>query len=144
MIVETPIDKVVKHVGGGIPFNLYIREPIVKEFIPPPIAALKIVEKAKEEEKPAKKIRKNASKARPFEKSNEWRFMRAMVLDKFGRECMCCGSLSKIQVDHIVPKSLRPDLALEMSNLQVLCWDCNRRKWTNKSTKDYRPDQLKR
>jgi hypothetical protein len=42
---------------------------------------------------------------------------------------MCCGtagsSFNPIQVDHVIPRSIRPDLSLEASNCQVLCRYCN-------------------
>lgn len=42
---------------------------------------------------------------------------------------MCCGATPKdgvkMHVDHIKPKSKYPELALEFSNMQVLCDPCN-------------------
>ncbi|MCY7277147.1 MAG: HNH endonuclease [Phormidesmis sp. CAN_BIN44] len=31
-------------------------------------------------------------------------------------------------VDHILPKSLFPELALDLQNLTMICWSCNRKK----------------
>lgn len=42
---------------------------------------------------------------------------------------MCCGATpatgAVINVDHIKPRKKYPHLALEISNLQILCHDCN-------------------
>lgn len=37
-----------------------------------------------------------------------------------------------MHVDHIKPRSLHPHLALELSNLQIMCNECN----VSKSNKD--------
>ncbi|WP_143769462.1 HNH endonuclease [Skermania sp. ID1734] len=42
--------------------------------------------------------------------------------------CTTCGSTDRLSVDHIIPAALRPDLAYETTNLQVLCLTCNGRK----------------
>jgi hypothetical protein len=60
----------------------------------------------------------------------EWRQLRMAVLSKRGARCECCGASPKdgvtvINVDHIKPRRLYPELALVESNLQVLCAACN-------------------
>lgn len=56
----------------------------------------------------------------------EWRKLRYRVIKQRGRRCEACGSTTKtIHVDHIKPRAKYPHLALEESNLQVLCVDCN-------------------
>lgn len=76
-----------------------------------------------------------------FYNSPEWRGLRYLVLEKYGNECMCCGSGPKngkvIHVDHIRPRSLYPEFALDFNNLQILCEDCNIGK-SNKFEKDWR------
>jgi len=48
------------------------------------------------------------------------------AIKQYGRKCMCCGATdSPIHVDHIKPRSKHPELELELSNLQILCEDCN-------------------
>ena len=41
----------------------------------------------------------------------------------------CCGKSAEdgviLNVDHIIARKKRPDLALTLSNLQILCSDCN-------------------
>jgi HNH endonuclease len=61
----------------------------------------------------------------PFLHSEPWKELRQRVLNQYGHACMRCGSRHKIQVDHIKPRSKYPHLALEFSNLQVLCGSCN-------------------
>ncbi len=52
-----------------------------------------------------------------------------VVLKKYGARCQCCGADAshgiRINVDHIKPRRDFPALALDESNLQVLCEDCN-------------------
>ena len=62
--------------------------------------------------------------------SYAWRKLRMEVLLEQGSTCQCCGAQAsrdrvKMNVDHIKPRRLYPGLALEKSNLQVLCADCN-------------------
>jgi hypothetical protein len=61
--------------------------------------------------------------------SVEWRKIRYQALKLHGAKCQCCGATRKegaiIQVDHIKPRSRFPELELKLSNLQVLCRDCN-------------------
>ena len=67
-------------------------------------------------------------KGKPFCKTDEWLSLRYDALVKYGRRCCCCGVTSEsavMHVDHIKPKSLHPELALDINNLQILCKDCN-------------------
>lgn len=66
----------------------------------------------------------------PFFASREWQALRYRVLRDNDGKCQCCGATAKssgkpLHIDHIEPRSKRPDLALDYSNLQVLCADCN-------------------
>ena len=64
-----------------------------------------------------------------FLSSYEWRKVRMEALKKWGAKCQCCGASAKtgavINVDHIKPRKVFPELALDLNNLQVLCHDCN-------------------
>ena len=46
-----------------------------------------------------------------------------------GMRCQACGASPSdgavLNVDHIQPRLLFPELALHLENLQVLCGDCN-------------------
>ena len=71
-----------------------------------------------------------------FYHSNAWQKLRYAVLRNASGQCQCCGadrSQSLLTVDHILPMSHFPHLALDRDNLQVLCLPCNR----GKSNRDY-------
>jgi 5-methylcytosine-specific restriction endonuclease McrA len=74
-----------------------------------------------------------------FYRSKDWLKLRFAVLVKYGRTCMLCRETEgPMHVDHIIPKSRAPQLALAMSNLQVLCRACNVGKGDSNDT-DFRP-----
>lgn len=59
-----------------------------------------------------------------------WKIIRFKALAQFKGKCVCCGRNPNdhnviLHVDHIKPKFKYPELAFELSNLQVLCEDCN-------------------
>lgn len=68
----------------------------------------------------------------PFLHSWEWKQVRYMVLMRSDGKCGCCGrgkdQGAVLNVDHIKPRKKHPELALTLSNLQVLCSECNRGK----------------
>jgi len=61
--------------------------------------------------------------------SYEWRKTRMVALKKYGAKCQCCGATPQsgavMNVDHIKPRLTRPELALDVGNLQILCHECN-------------------
>lgn len=79
-----------------------------------------------------------------FYQSQEWRWLRHKALTLYGKKCHCCGGFDKpskpLHVDHIKPRSRFPNLSLVITNLQILCEDCNTNK-SNISYTDYRPDE---
>ncbi len=54
-----------------------------------------------------------------------WRKCRKAFLKKVGKRCSCCTSKKKIEVHHILPRHIRPDLAVDMTNLIALCKRCH-------------------
>ena len=85
---------------------------------------------------PTGKVRSRASRKKPNTKYNgssgftAWRKIRYDALLRANGSCDCCGHTSKtsrspLHVDHIKPKSLYPELEFKLTNLQVLCADCN-------------------
>lgn len=64
-----------------------------------------------------------------FYRSSAWRKVRYSVLAQSDRKCLICGTPQSdgaiLHVDHIKPRSKYPELALDASNLRVLCEDCN-------------------
>lgn len=71
----------------------------------------------------------NTVSSTSFLESFEWRRVRMMALKKYGAKCMCCGATpasgAVMNVDHIKPRKLFPELALDVNNLQILCHECN-------------------
>lgn len=86
----------------------------------------------------AAKKRTLGFRADSFFDSRAWREVRIIALVKYGRKCAACGATSgEMHVDHVKPRSKFPNLALEISNLQVLCRACNLGK-SNKIEHDFR------
>lgn len=67
------------------------------------------------------------------------------ALKKHGARCQCCGASPQtgavINVDHVKPRKLFPELALSLDNLQILCHECNHGKGNWDQT-DWRPDEF--
>ena len=66
-----------------------------------------------------------------FLRTMEWQAVRYAALKKSSGRCECCGASGQritLNVDHIKPRWKYPELALTVSNLQVLCASCNRGK----------------
>ena len=53
-------------------------------------------------------------------RSSRWRKVRAAHLEA-NPECACCESRTKLEVHHIIPFNLAPDLELDPNNLITLC-----------------------
>lgn len=76
-----------------------------------------------------------------FYRSHKWRRLRVDALEanrqSYGMlACECCGmvDVGSFHVDHIYPRSTHPELALDPTNLQVLCDACNIGKGTAYTT----------
>lgn len=81
-----------------------------------------------------------------FYESEQWRDLRYRALVHHGGKCQACGATGHekvLHVDHIKPRSKFPELALKLSNLQVLCVDCNLGK-SNRDSTDWRPKPKKK
>ncbi|QBF82578.1 HNH endonuclease [Shewanella maritima] len=85
-----------------------------------------------------------AEKAVDFYQTRAWLQLREQAFVKYGNRCACCGASPStgaiMHVDHIKPRSKYPELALELSNLQILCEQCNLGK-SNISEVDWRQPQ---
>ena len=79
--------------------------------------------------------------AKNFYQSHEWKAVRYQALRVYKNYCHCCGAKAgenvQLQVDHIKPRSLSPELAIDVSNLQILCSECNQGK-SNLDSTDWR------
>lgn len=60
-----------------------------------------------------------------FYRSSAWRTLRkqAILRDQF--QCVDCGSVKDLEVNHIEPRCLNPELRLELDNLETLCKICH-------------------
>ena len=89
----------------------------------------------------ASKARDKTEQAREFYSSPGWRRLRYEVLAESDGRCECCGRSREhgviLHVDHIKPRSKHPHLALEKTNCQCLCEDCNLGK-SNRDERDWR------
>ena len=67
-------------------------------------------------------------RSKKFYTSQRWKNLRLQAL-AVSNKCKACGASPKqgavLHVDHIMPRSIYPELALNLSNLQILCADCN-------------------
>jgi 5-methylcytosine-specific restriction endonuclease McrA len=77
----------------------------------------------------ARERQRQIDETNTFYASSEWRLVREQVIQEQGRVCQECRSRITddfdLTVDHIKPRSKFPELALDKSNLQVLCRRCN-------------------
>lgn len=73
--------------------------------------------------------KRRIDEAQAFYASPEWKLLRDEVIREQGRVCGECGhainSDLEVTVDHILPRSKYPHLALSKDNLRVLCRSCN-------------------
>lgn len=73
--------------------------------------------------------RYKAMRADGFYDSAGWISLRYEALKQSAGRCAACGArpteTNPLHVDHIKPRSLHPELQLVLSNLQVLCKQCN-------------------
>ena len=79
-----------------------------------------------------------------FYRGDAWRALRFLALKASDGCCCLCGRSNRnhgvvLHVDHIKPRSRFPELELTLSNLQVLCDDCNMGKG-NRDDTDWRAD----
>lgn len=73
---------------------------------------------------------------RIFYTSDDWRTMRAYILERDAFECQWCKRDGKVtskadsvlEVDHIKELKDYPELALDETNLRTLCKDCHNKR----------------
>ena len=90
----------------------------------------------------ASKKKNNKKRRTNFQtKDFKWQEVRYKALKLGNGSCCLCGATAKdgakLHVDHIKPKSIYPELAYELDNLQILCSDCNIGK-SNRDDTDWR------
>lgn len=57
-------------------------------------------------------------------RSSKWRKVRKEHI-KWNWKCECCNNLKKLEVHHIVPYHIAPELELDEKNLITLCRRCH-------------------
>lgn len=72
---------------------------------------------------------KNALKKQGFYQSQAWRRLRLLALQRDNYLCQECLRKKRItratEVHHVKPIADFPALALDLDNLESLCWDCH-------------------
>lgn len=72
---------------------------------------------------------KSTLKEQGFYHTRAWRRVRQLALHRDHYLCQACLKNNRItpatEVHHVKPLELYPDLALELSNLTSLCWQCH-------------------
>lgn len=63
--------------------------------------------------------RENRDKATGRKRSSRWQSVRAGFIQ--GKACAACGATKNLNVHHVLPFHLHPELELEPDNLIVLC-----------------------
>ncbi len=53
-------------------------------------------------------------------------YWKDVIYNELGRKCAKCGSVEKLELDHIVPEAIGGENTLK--NLQVLCESCHKQK----------------
>lgn len=91
----------------------------------------------------------NKKESQKVIKTKQWRQLRPKILKRDLYECQRClikfgiHNRENLQIDHIIPRTARPDLAYEPTNLITLCARCNKEKGT-KSELDFEPKTLQK
>jgi len=61
-------------------------------------------------------------------KTKRWKSVRYLAKKRDGFKCVQCGAVGRLEVDHIKPVRLAPELAYDLNNLQTLCPSCHSKK----------------
>lgn len=61
----------------------------------------------------------------PWRSSYQWKKKRREISSLYNGKCALCGSTNNVQVHHIIPISVLPELKLENENLILLCGTCH-------------------
>jgi 5-methylcytosine-specific restriction endonuclease McrA len=60
-------------------------------------------------------------------KDNKHRRWKKQIWEKDNYTCTICGSHQNLTADHIIPRSISPKLAYDITNGRTLCEDCRRK-----------------
>lgn len=67
------------------------------------------------------------NRIRQLRGTNEYKKWRKDVLERDNGKCVLCGLNKNVEVDHIKPLALFPELALKIANGRVLCSKCHKK-----------------
>lgn len=59
--------------------------------------------------------------------TTQWKDLKKMVIDRDLR-CVICGSEIDLEIDHVIPPRGNEELFFNLTNLQLLCKVCHRKK----------------
>ena len=57
-----------------------------------------------------------------------WQVLRQAILERDGWKCRCCGSLRRLEIDHVKPVRTNPELAFDPANCATRCSSCHTKK----------------
>lgn len=81
-----------------------------------------------------------------FFKSRKWKVLRKEAIRLMGRTCMRCNKQkllgAHLHVDHVIPRSVDLSRQLDITNLQILCKECNV-DFKGTQSFDYRSEYIK-
>lgn len=60
-----------------------------------------------------------------FYRTKTWKQFRFYAFSKKEKVCCKCNSTKDLQLDHIQPRSIYPEKAFTLENVQILCKECN-------------------
>jgi 5-methylcytosine-specific restriction endonuclease McrA len=84
----------------------------------------------------------------PFLESKPWRKLRLIALKRDGYRCTSCGRdvgrPGQARIDHILPRSTHPHLALVLSNCRTLCPRCDNQSHREKGQRIRSADRIER
>lgn len=81
------------------------------------------------------------NKAKQIRTSDVYKKWKYNILERDKYKCILCGDNKNIEVDHIKPLSLYPQLALDINNGRVLCRECHKKTDTYGSFSIFKGDQ---
>lgn len=59
-----------------------------------------------------------------FYRSGLWKAFKSKVFKKFQNGCFKCGFNKDLEIIHIKPRSIYPELAFDPSNIKIICASC--------------------
>jgi len=67
------------------------------------------------------------SEVNKLRNTKEYKLFRKTVLNRDNHMCTICSNTKSLEVDHIKPRYLYPELQFDINNGRVLCSDCHKK-----------------